>query len=107
MPLRDEIEMIINSIFDMFGIKTKMSINEFQIIGEQIVDKGADKPAETVSDNEVELNTNLRGLSAQENMDMIRVVRDFNKGKLSEAIAKARLASYGFDAETIKEILSI
>ena len=107
MPLRDEIEMIMNSIFQMFGVKTKMSINEFQIIGEQIVDKGADTPVESVSDNDVELNTNLRGLSAQENMDMIRVVRDFNKGKLTEPIAKARLASYGFDAETIKEILSL
>ena len=107
MPLRDEIEMIINSIFDLFEVNTKLSINDFQIIGEQIVEKEADAPKEAVSDSEVELNTNLRGLSAQENMDMIRVVRDFNKGKLSEAIAKARLASYGFDADTIKEILSL
>jgi hypothetical protein len=38
-------------------------------------------------------------------MDMMRIVRDFNKGKLPEAIARTRLASYGIDAETINEIL--
>ena len=39
-------------------------------------------------------------------MDIIRIVRDFNKGKLPEALARTRLAAYGFDAETINEILA-
>ena len=39
-------------------------------------------------------------------MDIIRIVRDFNKGKLPEALERTRLAAYGFDAETINEILA-
>ena len=54
---------------------------------------------------DVVLNDSLKGLSAQDNMDIVRIVRDFNKGKLPLAIAKSRLAAYGFDAETINEIL--
>ena len=39
MPLREEVEYIINSIFDVVGIDMKLEINEFQIIGEQIVEQ--------------------------------------------------------------------
>lgn len=51
-------------------------------------------------------NDNLKGLSAKDNMDIIRIVRDFNKGKLNEALARTRLAAYGFDNDTITQILS-
>jgi len=63
-------------------------------------------PSETPEAKEdVVLNDALKGLNAQDNMDIIRIVRDFNKGKLPLALAKSRLAAYGFDAETITEIL--
>ena len=39
MPLREEVEYIINALFDVQGIDMTLSINEFQIIGEQIVEK--------------------------------------------------------------------
>ncbi len=52
-------------------------------------------------------NTNaaLKGLSAKENQDLMRIVRDFSKGRLAEPIARTRLAAYGIDADTINEIL--
>jgi len=52
------------------------------------------------------INDSLKGLTAKDNMDIIRIVRDYNKGKLSEVLARTRLMAYGFDSETITEILS-
>jgi hypothetical protein len=52
-------------------------------------------------------NANLRGLTAKENMDMMRIIREYGKGKLPETLARTRLAAYGIDAETINEILAI
>lgn len=52
-------------------------------------------------------NDALRGLSAKENQDMMRIVRDFSKGRLHESIARTRLAAYGIDNDTINEILTI
>lgn len=63
-------------------------------------------PAQVTPTTDATLNDNLKGLSAKENMDIIRIVRDYNKGKLSEPLARTRLLSYGFDYETINEILS-
>lgn len=51
------------------------------------------------------VNDNLKGLSAKENLDIMRITRDFSKGKLSEPIARTRLLAYGFDSELINEIL--
>ena len=39
MPLRDEVEYVFNSLFETIGLDCKLVINEYQIIGEQIVDK--------------------------------------------------------------------
>jgi capsid portal protein len=39
MPLRDEVEYIYNSLFELVDMDVQLKINEFQIIGEQIVDK--------------------------------------------------------------------
>jgi hypothetical protein len=51
-------------------------------------------------------NEALRGLSAKENQDMMRIVRDYSKGRLNEEIAKARLMAYGIDEVTITKILN-
>lgn len=51
-------------------------------------------------------NDALKGLTAKDNMDIIRIVRDYNKGKLTETLARTRLMAYGFDTETITQILS-
>ena len=70
------------------------------------------KPSETEvqqeqMSKEASVNDYLKGLTAKDNMDMMRIVRDFNKGKLPEALARTRLAAYGIDADTINEILSV
>ena len=70
------------------------------------------KPSETEVQQEqmakeASVNDYLKGLTAKDNMDMMRIVRDFNKGKLPEALARTRLAAYGIDADTINEILSV
>lgn len=157
MPLRDEVEYVINSLFKMVGLDAKISINDYQIINETIVETEDNKASQTsdalnamsplvatkvlesMTENEIralaglagreggdntrsqnenpqptaqptaepetQLNDALKGLSAQDNMDIVRIVRDFNKGKLPLALAKSRLAAYGFDGETINEIL--
>ena len=51
-------------------------------------------------------NDALRGLTAKENMDMMRIIRDYAKGKLAEPLARTRLAAYGIDSDTITEILT-
>ena len=107
MPLRQECENIVNAIFSMFEIPATITIKDFQIIGEEIVEQEVEKEQPKDEIVEQELNSNLRGLSAQDNMDIIRIVRDFNKGKLAAPLAKARLTSYGFDQETINEILDL
>lgn len=63
------------------------------------------EPTQVQAQSESVVNDALKGLSAQDNMDMMRIVRDYNKGKLPEALARTRLASYGIDSETINEIL--
>jgi hypothetical protein len=162
MPLRQECENIVNAIFSMFEIPATITIKDYQIVNETIIETEegdgsqtqdalnamsplvATKVLESMSQNEIralaglgaveggdrtreerenpqptvqptgeeapleqELNSALRGLSAQDNMDIIRIVRDFNKGKLAAPLAKARLASYGFDQDTITEILDL
>lgn len=39
MPLREEVEYIYNSLFELVDMDVQLKINEFQIIGDQIVDK--------------------------------------------------------------------
>ena len=153
MPLRAELEEVVNSVFNMFGYNVKMTINDYQIVNETIVEiegeegnkaqealnlmsplvatkvlesmtpneirslaglgsvEGGDvskieAPLQQISEKELSINDNLKGLNAQDNMDIIRIVRDFKKGKLTEVIARTRLASYGFDNDTITQILS-
>ena len=75
------------------------------------VQEGAAAPMPTVNGQpttQMEQITNdaLRGLTAKENMDMMRIIRDHAKGKLAEPLARTRLAAYGIDSDTITEILT-
>lgn len=56
-----------------------------------------------------EVNDSLKGLSANENRDMQRVVRDFigKKNGMNEHLAIARLTSYGLSVDEAKKILGI
>lgn len=51
-------------------------------------------------------NSALRGLTAKENMDMMRIIRDFSKGRLAEPLARTRLLAYGIDEDTINTLLT-
>ena len=62
-------------------------------------------PQNTAGTPETQLNDALRGLTGRENQDVLRIIRDFGKEKISKALATARLKAYGFDVETINEIL--
>lgn len=152
MGLRNRIEEIVNSLFEIAGINATMEIKNYQIIEEVITEveenetvsklnalpddirakvmdqmsaeqllalaelkpdtAQPNQPSATPSNpatpiEDTQLNDALRGLSAKENQDLMRIVRDFSKGRLSEAMARTRLKSYGFDGETIKEILGL
>ena len=52
-------------------------------------------------------NENLTGLSAADNADMYRIVRDYTKGKINEHLAVTRLTAYGIDETQAKKILGI
>lgn len=52
-------------------------------------------------------NDNLKGLSAADNADMYRIVRDYTKGKINEHLAVTRLTAYGIDETQAKKILGI
>jgi DNA-binding Lrp family transcriptional regulator len=54
-----------------------------------------------------ESNDALRGLSAAENMDLMRVIRDYTKGKLNEHLAKDRIKAYGFTEDQANKYLGI
>jgi len=57
--------------------------------------------------NSTSTNDNLTGLSAADNADMYRIVRDYSKGKINEHLAVTRLTAYGIDETQAKKILGI
>jgi len=57
--------------------------------------------------NSTSTNDNLTGLSAADNADMYRIVRDYTKGKINEHLAVTRLTAYGIDETQAKKILGI
>jgi hypothetical protein len=56
-----------------------------------------------------EVNDNLKGLSASENRDMQRIIRDFQakKNGMNEHLAIARLTAYGLPTNEAKKMLGI
>ena len=66
-------------------------------------------PSEVVESNveTTPVNDALKGLSAADNADMYRLVRDFTKGKINEHLALTRLRAYGIDEDTARKILGI
>lgn len=98
---KQEIEDFVNFIAKQCGIETKFKINETNII-----DSISEVKTELSENDKPTVNDALKGLTAKENMDLMRIIRDYSKGKLAEPLARTRLAAYGFDAETINEILT-
>jgi len=112
---RSIIEDFINDIAVICGIPQEIKINKTELTNVpndvKLMDQKANgRPHGKQGPGEdVELpivNDNLKGLSAKENSDMYRIVRDFNKGRLNKVIAISRLTAYGIDRETAEEILN-
>jgi hypothetical protein len=107
IPFRNLIQEFMNDILDIFNIQGEFKIKNFQIIDGKIVEDVINTQMSTSTTNEATLiNENLKGLSAKENSDIYRILRDYQKGRLNEAIALARLMGYGFDKITAKNILN-
>jgi hypothetical protein len=104
---RETIEEFLNEIALICGVKTTLKINETDILtAKEIVENSGVAGTENFAE-QPQVNDNLKGLTAKENMDMMRIIREYGKGKLPETLARTRLAAYGIDAETINEILAI
>ena len=105
---RETIEDFLNEIALICGVKTTLKINETDILTvKEIVENGGTGVKTENFAEQPQVNDNLKGLTAKENMDMMRIIREYGKGKLPETLARTRLAAYGIDAETINEILAI
>jgi len=107
---REIIQDWLNELARICGIKANLTIKKTDILTvKEAINSGVQKEAVTEGLSEQPMpivNDALKGLSAKENMDMMRIVRDFSKGRLSEPLAKTRLMAYGIDQETINEILA-
>lgn len=93
----------------IYGFKKEEAIRLLGSVEEgvqpQTQEEGVNKPAEQLQDMNSG-NDALRGLSAKENQDMMRIVRDFSKGRLAEPLARTRLLAYGIDEETVNQLIN-
>jgi hypothetical protein len=103
---RQRLEDFFNEVSHICGVTTRLNIKETELIS--LVQQAKDEASGIDESKQTEnlSNDSLRGLTAKENMDMMRIVRDFNKDRISEPLARTRLAAYGIDAQTINEILA-
>jgi len=115
MPLRDIMEEIINDLIDINRIPNTFIINDYQIIEKtitdtskmQMSDDGAESTKVINPKDQASVNDALKGLTAAENQDMMRIIRDHSKGRLNDALAITRLKSYGLTEKEAKAILEI
>lgn len=107
---REVMQDFLNEIAGICGIQVELTINETDILTvKEAIQEGL-KP-ETLNAQgqpivESTVNDNLKGLSAKDNMDMMRIMRDYSKGRLAEPLARTRLAAYGIDEDTINQLLA-
>ena len=82
-----------NPILDIEDVGSEIGVNP--IAGETIVDQPQ-------PETEMNINQNIKGMSGREWQNMMRVVREFNKSKLSYSQAKQILMSgYGLTTEDV------
>lgn len=102
---RQVVEDFLNRIASICGVNETLEIKETDILTIKEAAEVTEVSEVEEMESQVSVNDALKGLTAQQNMDMIRIVRDYTKGKLSRPLARTRLAAYGIDADTINEIL--
>jgi hypothetical protein len=103
---RKKVEDFLNELAKTCGIKTRLNIKETELIDFAMEQTKPNEPQAQTEQLQNQSNDALRGLTAKENMDMMRIIRDYAKGKLAEPLARTRLAAYGIDSDTITEILT-
>jgi hypothetical protein len=102
---RQKVEDFLNELAVICGVNSRLIIKETDILTvKEAIQEGV-KP-EQLSADQPTINDNLKGLSAKDNMDMMRIMRDFSKGRLAEPLARTRLAAYGIDQDTINQLLA-
>jgi hypothetical protein len=107
---REVVEEFVNDLASICGVTQKITIKETDILTvKEVLENGGKVGAQSenlASQTQVQTNDNLKGLSAKDNMDMMRIMRDFSKGRLAEPLARTRLAAYGIDEDTINTLLT-
>lgn len=102
---REIIEGLLNELAALCGIKATLKINETDILTvKEALENGQGK-TENFEQSDVNIQDHLKGLSAKENQDMMRIVRDYGRDRMSKAMAQTRLAAYGITPDVINEIL--
>jgi len=103
---RKKVEDFLNELAKHCGITARLNIKETELV--DFVNPQNKPNAQQAQTEQLQNQSNdaLRGLTAKENMDMMRIIRDYAKGKLAEPLARTRLAAYGIDSDTINEILA-
>lgn len=107
--IRQTVVDFVNELIFISGISNTISIDYDKITdgGDGLVNSETELSSDVKGETKTQVNDNLKGLSASENMDMIRIIRDYTKGKISEMLAVTRLGSYGLSEDEIKKILEI
>ena len=103
-PIQKDIEDAFMSIARMNGDEEILNLNEYTIFQPGTV---VDASGVINDSNTTPVNNNLTGLSAADNADMYRIVRDFLKGRINEYLAITRLTAYGIDEDRAKKILGL
>jgi hypothetical protein len=103
-PIQKDIEDAFMSIARINGDEEILNLNEYTIFQPGTV---VDASGVINDSNTTPVNNNLTGLSAADNADMYRIVRDFLKGRINEYLAITRLTAYGIDEDRAKKILGL
>jgi hypothetical protein len=107
---REVVEDFVNDLASICGVTQNITIKETDILTvKEVLENGGKVGVQSenlASQTQVQTNDNLKGLSAKDNMDMMRIMRDFSKGRLAEPLARTRLAAYGIDEDTINTLLT-
>jgi hypothetical protein len=103
---RETIQDYLNELATICGVPCELTINETDILTLKEAIKEGVQVEQLSAEGTPQVNDNLKGLSAKDNMDMMRIMRDFSKGRLAEPLARTRLAAYGIDQDTINQLLA-
>lgn len=106
MPYQAELLPTFNKLVSLksqkpttFEIKPLSIYEVGDVVEQPVVEDGQTSPVQ-VGDEEMSINENIKGLKGREWQNMMRVVREYNKGKINRVQAKQMLMSgYGLTEE--------